>query len=153
MTDDNRSNNMYSSDTVKLLRECDAGIKMGISSLENVSSNVYDPDLEQLLNRSMQEHIAFRADAEALLGKCGDPGKNPPAAAKAMSSMKTKLTLKNGSDEKAAAIIAKGCNSGVNSLNRYLDKYRAADNSCRALAGRVIAAEERLASELRQYMD
>lgn len=145
MTDENR-------DTVKLLRECDAGIKMGISSLSDVVSNVDDPSLEQLITRSVQEHTNFRADAEKLLGKCGDAGKSPPAAAKAMSSMKTKMTLKNGTDSKAAQIIAKGCNSEVESLRRYLNKYQAADSASKALAGSVIAAEERLASELQQYM-
>ena len=31
---------MVESDTVKLLRECDAGVKMGVDSIEDVIDNV-----------------------------------------------------------------------------------------------------------------
>ncbi len=40
---------MIEQDTVRLLRECDAGTKMGISSIEDVLSHVRAEELETLL--------------------------------------------------------------------------------------------------------
>ena len=43
-------------DTIKLLRECNAGIKMGISSLDDVMEHVKDSTLENLLKKSKETH-------------------------------------------------------------------------------------------------
>jgi len=40
---------MIEQDTIKLLRECDAGVKMGTSSIEDVLDNVKSQKLEKLL--------------------------------------------------------------------------------------------------------
>ena len=40
---------MIEQDTIKLLRECDAGVKMGTSSIEDVLDNVKGEKLEKLL--------------------------------------------------------------------------------------------------------
>ena len=37
-------------DTVKLLRECDAGIKMGVKSIDDVEKFVKSSQLKQLLS-------------------------------------------------------------------------------------------------------
>ena len=37
---------MIESDTIKLLRECDAGIKMGVASIEDVLDYVSNTDLK-----------------------------------------------------------------------------------------------------------
>lgn len=43
-------------DTIKLLRECNAGIKMGVSSLEDVMEHVTDNNLRRLLQKSIETH-------------------------------------------------------------------------------------------------
>ena len=40
---------MNESDTIKLLRECDAGAKMAVSSIDEVLEKVSGPGLKQLL--------------------------------------------------------------------------------------------------------
>ena len=40
-------------DSVKLLRECDAGIKMGISSIDEILEKVSDEKMKQILMLSM----------------------------------------------------------------------------------------------------
>ena len=40
---------MIESDTIKLLRECDAGIKMGIVSIAEILDDVKDGQLEKML--------------------------------------------------------------------------------------------------------
>lgn len=140
-------------DTIKLLRECDAGIKMGIASLEDVISSSNDYDLEQRLKQSKTEHEQLRTETEIQLNQFHDKGKQPNPAAKAMSHVKTKLvTSVDKSDRAVARLITKGCEMGVNSLNNYLEKYAAANMSSRDLANKVIASEKQLASYLKQYL-
>ena len=41
---------MIEQDTVKLLRECDAGVKMGVKSIDDVIEYVKSPRLKERLN-------------------------------------------------------------------------------------------------------
>ena len=140
-------------DTLKLLRECDAGIKMGIASLEDVISSANDLALEQRLKQSKTEHEQLRSETEKLLNAIPDKGKSPNPAAKTMSHLKTKaVTALDSSDHAVARLITKGCDMGVSSLNKYLDKYSLADNASRSLACKIINEEEQLAAFLKSYM-
>ena len=47
---------MIESDTIKLLRECDAGIKMGVASIEDVLDYVSNTDLKKHLDRCKNDH-------------------------------------------------------------------------------------------------
>ena len=84
---------MIEQDTVKLLRECDAGIKMGIASIDDVMDHVKSEDLHHHLDRCRQEHDALQAEIQTLLGKYHDEGKNPNPIVKGMSWMKTNMKL------------------------------------------------------------
>ena len=84
---------MIEQDTVKLLRECDAGIKMGIDSIEDVEEHVKSGDLRGKLSECKREHKQLQTEVEKLLEKYGDEGKSPNLIAKSMSWMKTNLKL------------------------------------------------------------
>ena len=47
---------MVESDTIKLLRECDAGVKMGVSSIDDVIDHVKDERMRKLLSECKEEH-------------------------------------------------------------------------------------------------
>lgn len=47
---------MIEPDTIKLLRECDAGIKMGVSSIADVLDNVHDAALREMLKNCKEKH-------------------------------------------------------------------------------------------------
>ena len=47
---------MISKDTIKLLRECDSGIKMGIASIEDVLGFTKSETLKDILEKSRKEH-------------------------------------------------------------------------------------------------
>ena len=49
-------------DTIKLLKECNAGIKMGISSLDDVMSHVRSSELKNLLCQSRETHTKLGED-------------------------------------------------------------------------------------------
>ena len=144
---------MVEQDTIRLLRECDSGVKMGISSIGDVLGYVSSPGLKKLLQDSSEEHDGLKEDLQGLLGEYNDEGKEPAAMAKGMSWLKTnvKLTV-DGSDSTVADLIVDGCNMGVKYLSRYLNEYKAADERSKDMAKRIISAEERLSAEMRQFL-
>ena len=144
---------MIEQDTIKLLRECDAGIKMGISSIDDVLEHVENETFHQCLKKCRQEHDKLQCEIQKLLGKYQDEGKNPNPIAKGMSWMKTNVMLGwKESDATIADLITDGCNMGVKSLNRYLNQYEAADEVSKDIAKRLINLEEELAIDIRQFL-
>ena len=47
---------MIEQDTIELLRECDAGIKMGVAAIDEVLDNAQDEALRKLLSKCKSEH-------------------------------------------------------------------------------------------------
>ena len=144
---------MIEQDTIKLLRECDAGVKMGISSIGDVLDHVKQEDFRKKLQKCRQEHEDLQNKILQELEKYQDDGKNPNPIAKSMSWMKTnlKLTLED-SDATIAELMTDGCNMGVKSLNQYLNQYKAADEISKDMTKRLINLEEKLAVDIRQYL-
>ncbi len=144
---------MVEQDTIKLLRECDSGVKMGISSINDVIDYVSDSQLKTILKKSSDEHERLKTDLQELLGQYHDEGKEPAAMAKSMSWLKTNVKLKmNESDSTVADLMTDGCNMGVKSLSRYLNKYQAADEKSKDLAKRIICEEDELCADVRPYL-
>lgn len=144
---------MIEQDTIKLLRECDAGVRMGIDSIEDVLSHVRAERLEKVLTDNKTEHEKLSREIQELLDNYHDEGKNPPAMASLMSEMKTKLKLKVcASDAAIADLMTDGCDMGVKSLSRYLNQYAAADETSKDIAKRLIRLEEQLSVDLRDFL-
>ena len=141
---------MVEKDTVKLLRECDAGVKMGISSIDDVLGYVRDDRMKQNLQDCKDQHQKLEQEIRSALNRFHDAGKEPEPMAKGMSWMKTNVRLAvNDSDATVADLMTDGCNMGVKSLNKYLNQYKAADEDSKRLAKKLIRMEEELAVQLR----
>ena len=144
---------MIEHDTVKLLRECDAGVKMGVSSIEDVLDNVQAKTLKQQLSQCKAEHKKLEQEIQELLDRYQDEGKNPNPMAKGMSWIKTNMKLAmEPSDATIADLMTDGCNMGVKSLNRYLNQYEAADEVSKDITKRLITLEQKLAIDIREYL-
>ena len=144
---------MIEQDTVKLLRECDAGVKMGISSIEDVLDYVKSEQLKQSLSDCKREHEKLNEELQELLNRYHDDGKEPNPIAKGMSWMKTNMKLAmHESDHTIAELMTDGCNMGVKSLSRYLNQYKAADEVSKDIAKRLIHLEAELAIDIRGYL-
>lgn len=144
---------MVEQDTIKLLRECDAGVKMGISSIGDVLDDVSDKKLRKLLTDCKKDHETLEKELTGLLDRYQDDGKEPNPMAKGMSWLKTNMKLAmNESDATIAELMTDGCNMGVKSLNQYLNQYKAADETSKDIAKRLIRLEEQLAVDLRGYL-
>lgn len=144
---------MIEPDTIKLLRECDAGVKMGVASFDEVLGHVHDSALRQRLEQCKGAHEALQGEIQALLAQYHDGGKDPSPIAKSMSWMKTNLKLgMEHSDQTVAGLITDGCNMGVKSLSQYLNQYQAADQASKDIADRLIRLEEDLAITIREFL-
>ncbi len=144
---------MIEQDTIKLLRECDAGIKMGIASIEEVSDSVNSRSLQKFLENCRREHEKLQAEVRSLLASYCDEGKEADPLAKGMSWIKTNLKLgMDDSDKTIADLMTDGCNMGIKSLNRYLNQYKAASEEAKDIAKRLINLEEQLVIDIRPYL-
>ena len=144
---------MIEQDTIKLLRECDAGIRMGTESIDEVVQYVHAPGMRDLLNTCRYEHTKLGTEIQSQLDRFQDKGKSPNPIAQKMSWMKTGMKLAvNGSDETIADLMTDGCSMGVKSLNRYLNRYGAADEVSKDITKRLINLEEQLSVDLRSYL-
>ena len=144
---------MIEKDTVRLLRECDAGVKMGVSSINDVIDYVKSEDFKSRLSVCKNEHDKLETQIQRELDKYGDEGKNPNPVVKGMSWMKTNVKMAlDHSDGVIADLMTDGCNMGVKSLNKYLNEYKAADERSKDIAKRLINLEEKLAVDIRAYL-
>jgi len=144
---------MVEQDTIKLLRECDAGVKMGVASIDDVLDDVQSQELKHLLTVCKQEHEKLEREIREQLDRCHDDGKEPNPMAKSMSWVKTNMKMAmEPSDATIAGLMTDGCNMGVKSLNKYLNQYVAADEVSKDIAKRLINLEEKLTVDIRGFL-
>ena len=144
---------MIEQDTIKLLRECDAGIQMGVDSIDDVLNRVKSEKMRECLSKCKKEHQELDAEVQELLEKYRDDGKDPNPVAKGMSWMKTTMKMAmDDSDATIADLMVDGCDMGVKSLSRYLNQYEAADEVSKDICKRLIKLEEKLGKQMRAYL-
>lgn len=144
---------MVERDTIKLLRECDAGVKMGAAAIKDVIGDVKNPELKGRLDKGMSENRQIAHELQRLLADYNDRGKDPDPIAKEMAHLKTGFRMKmNKSDSTAADLITDGCNMGIKSINRYMNQYKAADERSKNIAKRLVGTEESLAFDIRRFL-
>lgn len=144
---------MIEQDTIRLLRECDSGAQMGMDSINDVLDDIQSDKMKSILREAKQDHEQLSHDIRQELDRFKDEGKSPSPMASAMSWMKTHAELAmDQSDHTVADLMTDGCNMGVKSLSKYLNKYEAADEKSKDLAKRLIHSEEQLAVQLRSYL-
>ena len=144
---------MENNDTISLLKECDAGTKMAVTSIDEVLENVQNSDLKQLLTKSKEHHEKLGNEIHSLLLEYQCEEKDPSTMAKGMSWLKTnmKLSMDNTSST-VAELITDGCNMGIKSLYKYLNQYPAADKKTKDICEKLIKIEEDLCEDLRGYL-
>lgn len=141
------------SDTVNLLKECDAGIKMGIDAIDEVLSHVHDTKFKDVLSGYKTEYNDIQDRIDNLLEDYDTEKSNPNPVAKAMATMKTQFKLTfDDSDSEIAEVITDGCQTGVTSLNRYLNEYESADEKARETARQLIRLMDKQVLDMRQYL-
>lgn len=144
---------MVNADTIKLLKECDAGSKMAVASIDDVVEKIRDSSLKGLLQESKEHHEKLGNEIHALLSENGKSEKDPNPVAKGMSWMKTNVKLSmDDSDAAVADLITDGCDMGIKSLHKYLNQYNEADDTSKDICNRLVSIEEELRKGLRAYL-
>lgn len=144
---------MINDDTLKLLNECDAGIKMAVSSIDEVLPSVKSEKMKQCLSDCKQEHEKLGIEAHRILNNYNDSGKDPNPIAKGMSWIKTNVTLSiNPTDNSVADLMMDGCNMGIKSLNKYLNEYKTAEKNAKDITQQLIRSEEQMSTNLRSFI-
>ena len=140
-------------DTIKLLKECVSGAKMGIESFEIVTKYIKDEVLRNIINQSKLDHQEILNKCESQLNIYSSEGKEPNLIVSEMSKLKIKIELTfNDNDSKVASIMTDGCNMGIKSLSTFKNKYKDADKVAIDLCNSLIYKEEILAINLRKYL-
>ncbi len=141
------------SDTENLLKECNAGIKMGIDSIDDMLPSVKDNRLRDVMKECKETHQRLGSRTHELLNKYGDPGKEPHPMAKGMSWVKTNVRLAyDSSDQSVASLLTDGCNMGIKSLNKYLNQYSDADREVSNITKDLIKSEEKLVKDIEEFL-
>lgn len=144
---------MENNDTVSLLKECNAGVKMGVSSIEEVLDHIKSEKLKNILSENKEMHQKLGSEIHSLLENEGEEGKDPSPIAQGMSWIKTNVMLSlNENDQTVSDLITDGCNMGVKSLSKYLNQYSSADENAKRIAGKLIDLEYSLSRDLRPFL-
>lgn len=142
-----------SQDTVELLKECNAGCKMAIDSMEQISRYVTDDELKTLITKYNGEHIKMEEDIHRILNNIGEEDQEPSPIAKASSWLQSevKMMLK-GDTHQAASLLTDGCNMGIKSLNEYKNTYKAADDKSVNMCEKICNIETRMVEDLQSFL-
>ena len=144
---------MIEKDTIRLLRECDAGLKMGVKSIDTCLGYAKNDKLKAALKECRRKHSNLGGEIGGLLREYGDRGKDPSPFITGMSGIKTNMMLTvNPSDKKIADLITDGCNMGIKSLSKYLNQYAAASEVAKDITKKLIKEEEELSGRMRDYL-
>ncbi len=144
---------MGNEDTIKLLKECDAGSKMAVSSIDDVLDDIKSTEMLELLKETKGHHEKLGNDLHAMLNEHHADEKEPSAIAKGMSWMKTNVKMgMDHCDETIADLMVDGCDMGIKSLQRYLNQYPSADKSAKDICNRLISIEDELRRKLYKYL-
>lgn len=144
---------MATKETIAILKECDAGVKMALASLDDVWEHVRSSELRAILNTTRAQHQMVSREVQSLLQEYGGSEKDPNPVARKMSAMMADVKLGlDKSDASAARLLLEGCDMGIQSLHHYLNRYRGAEVPARAACRTLVAIEEQLGRDVRNFL-
>ena len=144
---------MPNDDTIKLLKECNAGTKMAVKSLKEVEAKIKDNEMKNTIKKSIEIHEKVGDKTHELLMKYNDTEKDASSVAEVMSWMKININyMLDSSDSEISKLMMDGCNMGIQSISRYLNQYKSAEKEIKDLVNDLVEEEEKLMKNLRIYL-
>lgn len=140
-------------DTIKLLRETNAGVKMAVNSIDKVMDHAKAEKLKETLNKYKDEHTKLGDLTHKRLNQLDEEDKEPSAMGRIMANIttSTKLMLEE-TDREVAKLMMDGCNMGIQSLGRYINQYEAADEESIGIAKALIKVEFLMMNEMVDFL-
>jgi hypothetical protein len=144
---------MLDEDSVRLLREINAGCKTATESMEQVLPYVKNHDLSGLIKDYCSRHNTIGLEVHRMLNDNGESEKDPAPTGELFMSLTTelKLMLDKGTD-RCAELMADGCSMGIKSVAKYKNKYAKADGQALGLANRLIYTEQEFFTSLLPHL-
>lgn len=140
-------------DTIKLLKECNAGCKMATNSMEQVQPYLKDKRLKAIIDRYNEQHIRLGDECHQLLNMYHEEEKDPNRIQKVFSSVSTDIKLMvNDDTHKIAELMIDGCHMGIKSLSENINKYKLASIESIDIAHRLIKYEQDFMNELLEFL-
>ena len=139
--------------TVTLLKECNAGCKMAVGSIDRIKEFLMNAELEQTLTAYKEQHKKLEEESSKLLAELGECGQQPDKIASAFSWITTevKLLVKDDSTQ-IAKILMNGCNMGIQSISECMNKCPDASHDSISLAKKLVKCEEKLMEDMKKYL-
>ena len=139
--------------TVTLLKECNAGCKMAVGSIDRIKEFLMNAELEQTLTAYKEQHKKLEEESSKLLAEMGECGQQPDKIASAFSWITTevKLLVKDDSTQ-IAKILMNGCNMGIQSISECMNKCPDASHDSISLAKKLVKCEEKLMEDMKKYL-
>ena len=140
-------------DTIRLAGHCDAGCKMAIDSMDQISRYVTDDNLRNGISSSKNRHKDLEQEASGLLNKYGRNEQDPQKMASAFSWLSTEMKMMFKDDNnQIAKIMMNGCNMGIQSISEDINKYSNASSESVSLAKKLVKAEENFMRDLERFL-
>ena len=139
--------------TVTLLKECNAGCKMAVGSIDRIKEFLMNAELEQTLTTCKEQHKKLEEESSKLLKEMGECEQQPDKIASAFSWITTevKLLVKDDSTQ-IAKILMNGCNMGIQSISECMNKCPDASHGSISLAKKLVKCEEKLMEDMKKYL-
>ncbi len=140
-------------DSIELLKECNSGCKNATNSMEQVLPYVKDDKLRKIIEDYNKKHIKLGDECHNLLNEAGEDEKDPGSFSQAMASIGTevKLLVNDGTD-KIAELMVDGCNMGIKSISRCVNKFRGAESKVKDISFEIISIEQDFMNELLAFL-
>ena len=139
--------------TVTLLKECNAGCKMAINSMDRLKDFLLNAELEQTLTTCKEQHKKLEEESSKLLKEMGECEQQPDKIASALSWITTemKLMIKDDSAQ-IAKLLMNGSNMGIQSISECMNKCPDASHESMSLAKKLVKCEEKLMEDMKKYL-
>lgn len=140
-------------DSIELLKECNSGCKNATNSMEQILPYVKEDRLKRIIEDYNSKHIKLGDECHKLLNDEGEDEKDPNGFTQAMASIGTefKLLVNDGS-EKIAELMVDGCNMGIKSISKCVNKFKAAENKVKDISFEIISIEQDFMNELLAFL-
>lgn len=138
---------------MELLQYVHETAAMGVLGLQDLLPQAESPGMRQSLRSQIREYQDIAHSSAQLLQAKGAQPKDPGLMARLSSqAMATVKTLADSSDSKLAEMVIQGNNMGVTKGLKHLHDYRGNDPKIRALAEKLLAAEQANVSQMQPFL-
>lgn len=140
-------------DSIALLKECNSGCKSATNSMEQVMEYVKDDGLKKLIENCNKKHVNLGDECHEMLNKAGCKEEDPEKFVSKMAELGTEIKLMMNDDTyRIAELMVDGCNMGIKSIAKAINKYNEADNDAKNISYELISLEQDFMNDLLAYL-